>query len=139
MSIGGQSYGSITEDNNTSQALAAAGFSSMYLDEKLQAGLAPDDIPGVFEQRLRWATGALQIWWRANPLRRPGMTATQRLLYYDTSAYPLLGMSTLILCVVPIVYLVSWRERGTKEKKQTNVTAHPAPILTPRPLPILTP
>ena len=109
ISIGGQAYGSITEDNKTSMALAAAGFSSMYLDEKLQAGLAPDDVPGVFEQRLRWATGALQIWWRSNPLSRPGMTTTQRLLYYDTCAYPLLGASTLVLCAVPIVYLVSVR------------------------------
>ena len=33
---------------------------AMYLDENLQAGLAPDDVPGVFEQRLRWATGALR-------------------------------------------------------------------------------
>ena len=107
VSIGGQSYISITEDNATSQSLAASGFSSMYLDEKLQAGLAPDDVPGVFEQRLRWATGALQIWWRANPLRQPGMDATQRLLYYDTCAYPLLGVTTLVLCAVPIIYLVS--------------------------------
>lgn len=105
VSIGGQAYGSITEDNLTSQALAAAGFSSIYLDENLQAGLAPDDVPGVFEQRLRWATGALQILVRANPLSRPGLGFVQRLLYFDASAYALQSPATLVLILVPLVFL----------------------------------
>jgi len=105
VSVGGQAYGSITEDNLTSQALAAAGFSSMYLDENLQAGLAPEDVPGVFEQRLRWATGALQILARDNPLSRRGLAFAQRLLYFDASAYALQSFSTLVLVLVPLVFL----------------------------------
>ena len=105
VSIGGQAYRSVTEDNLTSQALAAAGFSSMYLDENLQAGLAPEDVPGVFEQRLRWATGALQILARDNPLTRRGLVFAQRLLYFDASAYALQSPTTLVLILVPLVFL----------------------------------
>ena len=40
-----------------------------YLNERgLTYGMAPDDVSGVFQQRLRWAMGALQILLRANPL-----------------------------------------------------------------------
>ena len=76
-----------------------------YLDENLQAGLAPDDVPGVFEQRLRWATGALQILARANPLSRRGLGLVQRLLYFDASAYALQSPTTLVLILVPLIFL----------------------------------
>ena len=46
VSIGGQSYGSITEDFNSAMSLMAAGFSSMYLNERLMFGMVPEDIGG---------------------------------------------------------------------------------------------
>ena len=41
-----------------------------FLNERLVFGMSPDDIAGVFQQRLRWAMGALQIMIRDNPLKR---------------------------------------------------------------------
>lgn len=38
-----------------------SGFSSIYLNERLIYGLAPDDLDSVFKQRLRWAMGSLQV------------------------------------------------------------------------------
>jgi cellulose synthase/poly-beta-1,6-N-acetylglucosamine synthase-like glycosyltransferase len=32
-----------------------------FLAERLVYGMAPEDIEGVFKQRLRWAMGALQV------------------------------------------------------------------------------
>jgi cellulose synthase/poly-beta-1,6-N-acetylglucosamine synthase-like glycosyltransferase len=46
LSIGGQAYGSVTEDYNTAMHLMASGFSSMYLNERLVFGMVPEDIPG---------------------------------------------------------------------------------------------
>lgn len=61
VSIGGFAYGSITEDNLTSQVLAAAGFSGAYLDRRLVYGLAPENVPDTLEQKQRWVMGALQV------------------------------------------------------------------------------
>jgi hypothetical protein len=77
VSVGGQSYGSITEDCNTSMQLLSSGFANMFLNERLVYGMAPEDLGGVFKQRLRWAMGALQILYRDNPLRKRGLTMAQ--------------------------------------------------------------
>ena len=61
ISIGGQAFGSITEDYNSAMTLMGAGFSSIYLNERLIYGLAPDDLESVFKQRLRWGMGSLQV------------------------------------------------------------------------------
>jgi cellulose synthase (UDP-forming) len=46
VSIGGQAYGSVTEDYNTAMHLMSAGFSTMYLNERLVFGMVPDDVAG---------------------------------------------------------------------------------------------
>ena len=105
VSIGGQSYGSVTEDFNTAMALHANGFSSMYVNERLVYGLAPNDVVSAMRQRLRWATGSLQILARDNPLYKPGLTAAQRTLYFHSAAQYLLSLPTLMLAVLPLIYL----------------------------------
>jgi cellulose synthase/poly-beta-1,6-N-acetylglucosamine synthase-like glycosyltransferase len=61
ISLGGQSYGSITEDYNTAMNMLCAGFATMFLNERLVFGMAPDDLQSALTQRLRWAMGALQV------------------------------------------------------------------------------
>jgi cellulose synthase/poly-beta-1,6-N-acetylglucosamine synthase-like glycosyltransferase len=46
VSIGGQAYGSVTEDYNTAMHLMSAGFASMYLNERLVFGMVPEDVQG---------------------------------------------------------------------------------------------
>ena len=107
VSIGGQAYGSITEDNFTAMKLTAAGFSSMYLDRRLAFGLAPDDVEGTFGQKLRWTQGALQIYWRANPLRQPGMSALQRLLFFDSATYCATAPIMVVFAIAPAIFVLS--------------------------------
>jgi cellulose synthase/poly-beta-1,6-N-acetylglucosamine synthase-like glycosyltransferase len=107
LSIGGQSYGSITEDYNTSMHLLASGFSTQYLNTRLAFGMAPEDLVGIFRQRLRWAVGALQILFSTNPLYMPGLTTTQSILFFESSFHYFLSISTLVMCVAPLVYVFS--------------------------------
>ncbi|KIY95081.1 cellulose synthase (UDP-forming) [Monoraphidium neglectum] len=85
--------------------LMAAGFSTMYLNERLVFGLAPPDIAGVFSQRLRWAMGALQILLRRNPLAAPGLTLAQSLLFFESCAYHFLAASTVLTSLAPVPFL----------------------------------
>jgi cellulose synthase (UDP-forming) len=78
-----QAYGSITEDYNTAMGLLGGGFSSMFLNELLIFGIAPDDIMTVLTQRQRWAMGSLQILCLDNPLTKGGLTIPQSLLFYQ--------------------------------------------------------
>jgi cellulose synthase/poly-beta-1,6-N-acetylglucosamine synthase-like glycosyltransferase len=177
VSIGGFAYGSITEDNLTSQVLAAAGFSGAYLDRRLVYGLAPENVPDTLEQKQRWVMGALQVcvvvcmpvplmeqsrmhalfclsvgtlaykrgqqaWrpckagcrhslchaclsaaclalpcpvlpallqilFRRNPIAQPGLTWTQRMLYFESVAYALCAPITALLQLVPLVFMFS--------------------------------
>ncbi|KAI8106252.1 hypothetical protein M9435_000798 [Picochlorum sp. BPE23] len=107
VSIGGQKTFSITEDYNTAMHLLASGFSSQYLNTRLSFGMAPEDISGVFRQRLRWAIGALQIFYTSNPLQVPGLTLAQRFLFFESCSHYFLSFSTLIMCIAPLVYVFS--------------------------------
>lgn len=53
--VGGLSSNSITEDMNTAMRLHAAGWQSVYHNELMACGLAPDDLSSTLKQRLRWA------------------------------------------------------------------------------------
>lgn len=105
VSIGGQAYGSITEDYNTAMTLMSAGMATMYLNERLVYGMAPDEIADVMTQRLRWAMGALQILMKDNPLRLVGLTNVQSLLFFEAAAHHYLAITTVFMAVVPIIYL----------------------------------
>lgn len=105
ISIGGQAYGSITEDYNTSVTLFASGFSSMFLNERLVYGMAPESLIDVFQQRQRWAMGALQILFKDNPLSKPGLSVPQSLLLFEAGAYHFLAIPALIFCIVPFLFI----------------------------------
>jgi cellulose synthase (UDP-forming) len=78
---------SLSEDYFTSVRLAAQGNDVIYLDEKLSAGLAAEDIAAHATQRLRWARGTLQAFFiDSNPLTIPGLTPMQRLGHLEGTA-----------------------------------------------------
>ena len=60
---------SVTEDMATAMRMHAQGWTSVYHDEILVVGLAPDDLGTAIKQRLRWAQGTIQVMLRENPLR----------------------------------------------------------------------
>ena len=53
-SIGGFTYGSLTEDTATGLELHKAGFSSSYVPRVLQLGTTPPSLAGQYRQKIRW-------------------------------------------------------------------------------------
>ncbi len=102
--VGGISSNSITEDMNTAMRLHSAGWKSIYHNELLAEGLAPDDLSSTLKQRLRWAQGTIQVLMRENPLTKSGLTFWQRLHYFQTMYSYFSGFSTLVFISCPIIY-----------------------------------
>ncbi len=59
--IGGFPTESITEDFMLTLALRNAGWATVYLDEPLTEGLAPEGLKEYVTQRARWCLGLMQI------------------------------------------------------------------------------
>ncbi|WP_322494605.1 glycosyltransferase [Chloroflexus sp.] len=97
---------SVTEDMSTAMRLHATGWRSVYHDEILAHGLAPEDLRSALQQRLRWAQGTIQVMLRENPLTLPGLSLGQRLAYFDTMWSYLSGAPTIIYLISPVLYLV---------------------------------
>lgn len=102
--VGGVSSSSITEDMNTAMRLHAAGWKSLYHNEVLAVGLAPDDLSSTLKQRLRWAQGTIQVLVRENPLTKTGLSFWQRLQYFQTMYSYFSGFATFVFIACPIVY-----------------------------------
>lgn len=102
--VGGVSSNSITEDMNTAMRLHAAGWKSVYHNELLAEGLAPDDLSSTLKQRLRWAQGTIQVLTRENPLTKPGLSFWQRLQYFQTMYSYFAGFAIVIFIACPIIY-----------------------------------
>ena len=96
---------SVTEDMATSMRLHGLGWKSVYHDEVLAKGLAPEDLPTMLTQRLRWAQGTMQVMFRENPLVQRGMSWGQRLMYFGTMWSYLSGFAALVYVAAPVLYL----------------------------------
>ncbi len=102
--IGGVSSSSITEDMNTAMRLHAAGWQSIYHNELLAIGLAPDDLSSTLQQRLRWAQGTIQVMTQENPLTKPGLSFWQRLQYFQTMYSYFSGFAMVVFLICPIIF-----------------------------------
>lgn len=96
---------SVTEDMATAMRLHALGWRSVYHDEILAVGLAPEDFQTSLQQRLRWAQGTLQVMFKENPLLKRGLTIAQRLMYFATMWSYLSGPFMLCYLAAPVIYL----------------------------------
>jgi len=84
VAIGGFVTASLCEDYFTGIELAARGYEVIYLQEKLSAGLAAENMAAHVSQRLRWAQGTVQgLFISSNPLTIPGLTIKQRLAHLE--------------------------------------------------------
>ncbi len=59
--VGGFPTGSVTEDFLVTLRLAEAGHKTVYLNEPLSEGLAPEGLGEYLTQRGRWAVGTMEI------------------------------------------------------------------------------
>jgi cellulose synthase (UDP-forming) len=97
---------SVTEDMATAMRLHGMGWRTAYHHEVLAHGLAPEDMPSMLTQRLRWAQGTVQVMFRENPLVQRGLTLPQRLMYFATMWSYLSGFAAIVYIGAPVVYLV---------------------------------
>ncbi|MHB2208765.1 glycosyltransferase family 2 protein [Methylobacterium sp. CM6257] len=103
--IGGFPHDSITEDLLTTLAMLNVGYKTRYLNERLSMGLAAENLKGYFVQRGRWCRGGIQtIYLHNGPLRGPGLSLFQRLMFIPLSWLVQYTVRFVIL-VVPAVYL----------------------------------
>jgi cellulose synthase (UDP-forming) len=97
---------SVTEDMATSMRLHGLGWKTVFHNELLADGLAPEDLGTMLTQRLRWGQGTMQVFLRENPLLQRGMTVVQRLMYFATMWSYLSGFAAIVYFAAPIIFLV---------------------------------
>lgn len=96
---------SLSEDYFTGIQLAANGYELVYLNEKLSAGLAAENIASQALQRVRWAQGTLQAFFiQANPLTIPGLRPIQRLAHLEGLLHWFTSLSRVGFLVIPPAY-----------------------------------
>ena len=103
--IGGFVTDSLSEDYFTGIRLSAKGYRLVYLDEKLSAGLAAENIAAHATQRLRWARGTLQAFFiNSNPLTIPGLNPLQRLAHLEGLLHWFNSIASVFFLIMPLAY-----------------------------------
>jgi cellulose synthase (UDP-forming) len=103
---GGVAVESVTEDAHTSLRMQKDGWNTAYINIPQAAGLATERLSAHVRQRIRWARGMVQILRIENPLFAPGLTAAQRLCYFNAMSHFLYALPRLIFLTAPLIYLV---------------------------------
>ncbi len=98
---------SITEDMHTGLRMHAKGWKSLFVNERLIAAIAADDVTSFNTQRLRWGEGNLGIFAFDNPLTIKGLTIAQRLCYLGSMLSWTTGIQKLLIYVTPIAMLLT--------------------------------
>lgn len=99
--IGGMYTRSKSEDVWTSMKLHELGWRSVYIPDVLAVGDTPETIEAYTKQQTRWATGAFEILFQANPLANRRLSVDQRLQYFGTAGFYLGGLVTFALLLLP--------------------------------------
>lgn len=107
--IGGFPTDSVTEDYLVSLRLREKGFRTVYLNEALSLGLAPEGLAEYSGQRSRWALGFVQICrGRSGPLRpNNGLPLVDRIMLCETFLHwSVTHLFRLLGVIVPALYLL---------------------------------
>ncbi len=109
MAIGGFPTDSVTEDYLLTLRLKERGYRTVYLNEILSVGLAPEGLREYNGQRSRWALGFMQICTGASsPLRfGNGLSFMDRLSLIETFLHWTMSFSFRFLAlIIPAIYLL---------------------------------
>jgi cellulose synthase (UDP-forming) len=107
--IGGFPTDSVTEDFLLTVRLRERGFLTVYLNEKLSVGLAPEGLKEYATQRTRWCLGLVQICrGPSGPFRlRNGLPMSFRISLVETFLYWGASFTFRLLCYfAPIAYFL---------------------------------
>lgn len=104
--VGGIPTCTVTEDMMTTYALAAQGWRTIYLDEPLSVGLAPEGLGEFIGQRARWCLGTVQsIRSARGPLHAAGLGWAHRLCFLNAQLFWLGSVPMMLLAMLaPAVY-----------------------------------
>ena len=102
---GGFSGITITEDCETAFDLHGAGWTSVYVDKPLIAGLQPETFASFIGQRSRWCQGMFQLLLLKNPVFKPGLSLIQRLAYLSSMTYWFFPLPRLIFMIAPLLHI----------------------------------
>lgn len=103
--VGGFVTESLSEDYFTGIRISARNYELVYLNEKLSAGLAAENMATYLQQRLRWARGTLQGFFiTSNPLTIPGLNLIQRLAHLEGLLSWFTSISRVGFLLIPLVY-----------------------------------
>lgn len=105
-SVNGVATETITEDIHTTVRLHSLGWKTLYINEPLAFGIAPQTIQSFLLQRLRWAQGTMQLYSSKEcPLWIKGLTLRQRLSYFSSFLAYLEAFQKLVLLLIPVMIL----------------------------------
>lgn len=97
----------VTEDAETSLALHANGWNSIYINRPMIAGLHPHSFSDFVRQRIRWAQGMVQLFLLKNPMFKGGLNMAQRLCYTASSAFWFFALPRVVFILMPPVILLT--------------------------------
>jgi cellulose synthase (UDP-forming) len=104
--VGGVATETITEDIHTTVRLHSRGWETLYVNEPLAYGIAPQTIKAFLLQRLRWAQGTMQLYRsKESPLWIPGLSWKQRLSYLSSFLAYFEAFQKAVLLMMPLVIL----------------------------------
>jgi cellulose synthase (UDP-forming) len=104
-SVGGIAFNK-SEDIWTSLKLHEGGWETLFVNKILAAGQAPSTVISYFKQQFRWARGGLEMLFRHNPLRAEKLRIDQRIQYFMSNSFFLVGISIFVYLLFPLLYLL---------------------------------
>ncbi len=106
VAAGGMATETVTEDMLTTFKFEEFGYRTIFLNERLSLGLAPESLIDFITQRGRWCLGAIQqIFTRWSFFGPSRMSLINRLAFFDTVLYWISGAAfKLILLSAPMLY-----------------------------------
>jgi cellulose synthase (UDP-forming) len=102
---GGFSGVTITEDCETAFHLHGRGWTSVFVDKPLIAGLQPETFVSFIGQRSRWCQGMIQLMLLKNPFFAKGLKPMQRLAYLSSMSFWLFPFPRLVFMLAPLLYI----------------------------------
>ena len=106
VTAGGMATKTVTEDMLTTFKFEEFGYRTIFLNERLSLGLAPESLVDFIGQRGRWCLGAIQqIFTRWSFFGPSKMSLINRLAFFDTVLYWVSGAAfKLMLLSAPMLY-----------------------------------
>ena len=105
--VGGFSGITITEDCETALDLHSQGWTSVFVDKPLIAGLQPETFASFIGQRSRWCQGMMQILILKNPLFKKGLKPIQKIAYLSSMTFWLFPLPRLVFLLAPLLFILA--------------------------------